>query len=51
MGYWKDKEEVINNWAIDKIFTPEIEEEKRRKKIKGWEKAVKYAYGWAKDED
>ncbi len=51
VGYWKDKEEVINNWAIDKIFTPEVEEEKRRKKIKGWEKAVKYAYGWAKDED
>ncbi len=51
VGYWKDKEEVISNWAIDKIFTPEIEEEKRRKKIKGWEKAVKYAYGWAKDED
>lgn len=51
VGYWKDKEEVIKNWAIDKVFTPEIEEEKRRKKIKGWEKAVKYAYGWAKDED
>lgn len=51
VGYWKDKEEVVNNWAIDKVFTPEIEEEKRRKKIKGWEKAVKYAYGWAKDED
>ncbi|MCI8580228.1 MAG: glycerol kinase GlpK [Dorea sp.] len=51
VGYWKDKEEVISNWAIDKIFTSEIEEEKRRKKIKGWEKAVKYAYGWAKDED
>lgn len=51
VGYWKDKEEVIKNWAIDKVFTPEIEEERRRKKIKGWEKAVKYAYGWAKDED
>lgn len=51
VGYWKDKEEVINNWAIDKVFTPEIDSEERRKKIKGWEKAVKYAYGWAKDED
>lgn len=51
VGYWKDKEEVVKNWAIDKVFTPEIEEERRQKKIKGWEKAVKYAYGWAKDED
>ena len=49
--YWKDKEEVVKNWAMDREFTPQIEEEARIKKIKGWEKAVKYAYGWAKDED
>ena len=51
VGYWKDKEEVVKNWAMDREFTPQIEEEARIKKIKGWEKAVKYAYGWAKDED
>ncbi len=51
VGYWKDKEEVVKNWAIDKTFTPRIEARERSKKIKGWEKAVKYAYGWAKDED
>ncbi|MGN1165436.1 MAG: glycerol kinase GlpK [Lachnospiraceae bacterium] len=51
VGYWKNKEEVVNNWAIDKVFTPEIEEEERIRRVKGWKKAVKYAYGWAKDED
>ena len=51
VGYWKDKEEVVKNWAMDREFTPQIEEDTRAKKIKGWEKAVKYAYGWAKDED
>ena len=51
VGYWKDKEEVVKNWARDREFTPQIEEDTRAKKIKGWEKAVKYAYGWAKDED
>ncbi len=51
VGYWKDKEEVVKNWAMDREFTPQIEDEARIKKIKGWEKAVKYAYGWAKDED
>ncbi len=51
VGYWKDKEEVVKNWAMDRKFTPQIEEDTRAKKIKGWEKAVKYAYGWAKDED
>ncbi len=51
VGYWKDKEEVVKNWAMDREFTPQIEEDTRAKKIKGWEKAVKYAYGWPKDED
>ena len=27
-----------------------VNDEDREKKIKGWNKAVKYAYGWAKDE-
>ena len=51
VGYWKSKEDVVNNWAIDKVFTPEIEEEERFRRVKGWKKAVKYAYGWAKDDD
>lgn len=51
VGYWKNKEEVLDNWAIDEIFDPQIREDERRKRIKGWKKAVKYAYGWAKDED
>ncbi len=50
VGYWKNKEEVIKNWEIDRVFTPEISEEDRAKKIKGWNKAVKYSYGWAKEE-
>ena len=29
---------------------PAIEETERQKRIKGWNKAVKYAYGWAKEE-
>lgn len=36
--------------AINKIFEPKISDEDRAKKIKGWNKAVKYAYGWAKED-
>ena len=50
VGYWKSKEDVLKNWAIDRTFKPEIAKEEREKKIKGWNKAVKYAYGWAKEE-
>ena len=50
VGYWSSKEDVIKNWAIDQIFEPKISEEERKKKLKGWKKAVKYAYGWAKED-
>ena len=50
VGYWKDKQDVKRNWKIDQIFLPSIDKEKRQKKIKGWNKAVKYAYGWAKED-
>ena len=32
------------------LLPQEMEEEERKAKRKGWNKAVKYAYGWAKDE-
>lgn len=51
VGYWADKEAVIKNWAIDHTFLPEIKEEERVRRVKGWNKAVKYAYNWAKEEE
>ena len=50
-GYWSSRKEVIKNWAIDRTFEPIIGEEKRREMLRGWNKAVRYAYGWAKEED
>lgn len=50
VGYWANKEDVIKNWAIDCVFAPEIEPEERDKKVKGWNKAVKYSFGWAKED-
>lgn len=50
VGYWASKEDVIKNWAIDRVFAPEIEAEEREKKVKGWNKAVKYSFGWAKED-
>ena len=51
VGYWKDKEAVIKNWAIDKTFVPMIGDEERRRKVKGWNKAVRYAFDWSKEEE
>ncbi len=51
VGYWKSKEDVVQNWAMDKTFVPEIDAEERGKKIKGWNKAVRYAFDWSREED
>ena len=51
VGYWENKEDVKNNVSYDRVFTPEMGEEERAAKRKGWNKAVKYAFGWAKDEE
>ena len=50
VGFWSSKEDVIKNQQLDRVFTPNVDPEKRDKKRKGWNKAVKYAYGWAKDD-
>lgn len=49
VGYWENKEEVLTNWTVDRVFEPAIEKQKREKMLLGWKKAVKYSYGWAKE--
>jgi len=49
VGYWRSKEEVIKNWQIDRVFKPEMEEKDRLACLNGWQRAVKYSYGWAKE--
>ena len=51
VGYWESKEEVMKNVQYDRVFIPSIEPEEREAKRKGWNKAVKYAFGWARQED
>ena len=50
VGYWESLEDIRNNWAIDRVFTPAMDEEKQQKLLKGWHKAVKCAMLWGEDE-
>lgn len=47
-GYWKNKEDVLNNWQVSRIFEPGMESSVRSDLIKGWKKAVKTSFGWTK---
>ncbi|WP_226655411.1 glycerol kinase GlpK [Pseudalkalibacillus hwajinpoensis] len=39
-GYWKDKEEIKQQWMIDKTFDPKMKEDEREELYGGWKKAV-----------
>lgn len=50
VGFWKDKQEVKQNWALSRIFTPSMAETLRQERIKGWKRAVRCALAYAEDE-
>lgn len=47
-GYWTSKEDVLQNWQVDRVFKPAMEDEKRQQMLAGWSKAVDRVRGWAK---
>ncbi len=49
VGYWKNSEEIKNNWALEHTFLPKREEDWRKEVRKGWKKAISCAGGWARD--
>ncbi len=50
VGYWTDREEIKKNWQLGREFTPDMEDEVRTEKLKGWKRAIRCARAWAEDE-
>ncbi len=48
VGYWQNIEELKQQWHIDKVFAPKLEQEKVNELQKNWEKALERAKGWDK---
>lgn len=48
-GYWDSTDDVISNWQVDRIFQPEMDEQRRKELLAGWHKAVKCTFDWAKE--
>lgn len=46
VGYWKDKEEIRENWQLSCAFKPIMDEKSRRQRLIGWDKAVACALSW-----
>jgi glycerol kinase len=46
VGYWKNKDEIAQKWAVDQNFQPKMSAEQRTRLYKGWQKAVERAKKW-----
>ena len=50
VGFWESLDDVRANWDTEKVFKPEMDEDKQSSLLKGWHKAVKSALIWTEDE-
>ena len=48
-GAWDSLEQIKALWAIDKVYSPNMEEGRRETLLKGWKKAVSRAKDWVED--
>jgi glycerol kinase len=46
VGFWKTKEELVQNWNEDKRWEPQWNDEQRAKGYAGWQKAVQRTLDW-----
>ena len=46
-GYYKNKEEIKENWQLGIAFTPQMSDDKRVSLLNNWKRAVKTALYWS----
>ena len=51
VGYWKNTDEVRENWALGHEFVPSMDADTRNALMKGWSRAVRASIAWAQDDD
>lgn len=49
-GYYKDKEEIRENWQLGRSFLPSMQEAEREKLLKGWKKAISCTLAYSSNE-
>jgi len=47
VGYWKDLDDIRQQWQAERVFTPDNNEEKAQKQLAGWKRAVAAAQSWS----
>lgn len=47
VGYWKDQQDILENWQLDREFSVKMEAGQIQALKKGWKRAVRAALAWA----
>ena len=50
VGYWEGEQDVIDNWAEDKRWSPSMDEGERDRLYRNWKKAVERTFDWVDDD-
>jgi glycerol kinase len=46
VGYWRSRDDLLSNWAVDKRWTPKMSEQNRSALFSAWQKAVGRSLDW-----
>ena len=47
VGYWKNIDDIREQWQVDTSFSPSMKDGKRTELLNGWQRAVKATIAWA----
>ena len=51
VGFWDGEDDIRQNWAEDKRWSPSMDDDQRAKLYAGWQKAVTRTFDWVDAED
>ncbi|MGN7469591.1 glycerol kinase GlpK [Brevibacillus sp. SAFN-007a] len=46
VGYWNNKEDIVQNKVVERTFVPEMAEQRRQELYEGWKQAVQATMGY-----
>ncbi len=46
VGYWRNRDDLVSNWAVDKRWNPRMAESRRAALFDSWQKAVGRSLDW-----
>ncbi|MBT0993279.1 glycerol kinase GlpK [Cellulomonas sp. DKR-3] len=50
VGFWEGEQDVIDNWAEDKRWSPDMADDERDRQYRLWKKAVTKTFDWVDDD-